>query len=314
MPNVLKEQFSGKNLKKMFFALCGVAVYCAGTNLFMVPQHLYNGGLVGLAQAIRDILVRVGMLPESVEIAGVLSFILNIPLLILAFKSINKPYFFKTLICIAVQSLLLQLIPIPGQVHPIWHINLPSFVTDRWTACLIGGILSGFGAGVTLRYGGSGGGCDILGMYFVKTKPSFSVGKVTILFSAIIYIACLCLNGLDGIDIVIYSFIYSVIYSLAVDKAHLQNINTEARILSKASPEVMDAMEAEIMSELVRGVTVIHGEGAYTKEETTMLLVVVSKYEMPYLIKIARKYDPNAFIISKDDVVVSGNFKRHLHV
>ncbi len=306
--NEIKEQFTRKNLQKLFFALCGVAIYCAGTNLFMVPLQLYNGGLVGLAQVIRDILVEVGLISAGVELSGILSFVLNIPLLILAFVSIGRAYFFKTIVCLIVQSVLLQVIPVPSA----------PLVPDYLTACLLGGILAGFGAGICMRFGGSGGGCDVLGMYFVKTRPSFSVGKVTIFFNVIIYVACLIMYGRHDMklafEIVIYSFIYAVIYSLTIDKAHLQNINTEARVLSKASPEVMDAMQKEIMQELVRGVTVIHGEGAYTKEETTMLLVVVTKYEMPYLIKIARKYDPNAFIISKDDVVVSGNFKRHLHV
>jgi len=285
-----------KQVLRMIGALIGVTLYCLGTNLIVVPLNFYNGGLIGVSQVLRTLIERYTDISFSFDIAGVLAYIINIPLFILAYVKISKTLFVKTLLCMSYQTILLTFVKPPAE--PI--------ISDPLTACLVAGIVTGFGVGLTLRCGGSGGGTDLLGMYFVKHKPGYSVGRVATVINAFIYIACALMYDLN---IVIYSFIYAVISSFAVDKAHYQNINTEVMILTKTYD---DRIQKDIMHEMIRGVTIINGEGAYTGNPTRVLLVIISKYEISQLKRIVYKYDPSAFIITKENVDVSGNFLKHL--
>lgn len=296
MKDTKKIESIKKETFRIFGALLGVTLYCLGTNLIVVPLNFYNGGLVGVSQVLRTLIERYTGMQFSFDIAGVLSYILNLPLFVLAYLRISKSFCFKTLLCMTYQTLLLTFVKAPAE--PI--------ITDPLTACLIAGILTGFGVGLELRCGASGGGTDLLGMYFVKYKPGYSVGKVTIIINAFIYVACALMYNLN---IVIYSFIYAVISSFAVDKYHYQNINTEVMILTKTYD---DRIQKDIMEKMVRGVTILNGEGAYTGDPTRVLLVIISKYEITQLKKIVFEYDPNAFVITKDNIDVTGNFLKHL--
>ena len=145
-------------------AVLGMLLFAAGVNLFIVPAGLYNGGVMGISQIIRTLLVR--YLPVhfgSTDIAGIINLILNIPLFILAYVSIGKNFFMRTLVCVLSQTLFLSILPIP---------NIP-IVTNVLTASIIGGIMAGTGIGLALRFGGSSGGMDIAGMYFTKKYKVF---------------------------------------------------------------------------------------------------------------------------------------------
>jgi uncharacterized membrane-anchored protein YitT (DUF2179 family) len=94
---------------------------------------------------------------------------------------------------------------------------------------------------------------------------------------------------------------------MAIDKVHIQNINTSVMIFTK-KPGVAEA----IMSQTGRGVTDWDGEGAYTKEESKILLVMINKYEVPQIKHIVKEIDPNAFMIFTEGCSVEGNFEKRL--
>ena len=149
-------------------ATVGMLLFAMGINLFIVPADLYNGGLLGISQILRTLLVRyLHWFSGTTDIAGVINLLLNVPLFILAYISISKSFFARTLICVVSQTVFLSFIPIP--TTPI--------VSDCLTASIIGGIMAGSGIGIALRSGGSSGGMDIVGMYFTKKYKDFSVGK-----------------------------------------------------------------------------------------------------------------------------------------
>ncbi|MBM6861875.1 YitT family protein, partial [Clostridium saudiense] len=174
---------------------------------------LYNGGVVGISQIIRTLIGNYISIPNNFDISGIINFLLNIPLLFIAYKSISKKFFIRTVVSIVFQTIFFSIISIP--VVPI--------IEDRLTACLIGGIITGAGIGITLKAGGSGGGIDILGVYFTKKYSEFSVGKLGMVINAIIYGVCAILFELPT---AIYSIIYTTFFGLIVDKIHYQNINT----------------------------------------------------------------------------------------
>lgn len=277
-------------LKEYGIIFIGSFLFCAGLNWFIVPLGLYNGGTVGISQIIRSVL----QLNTSFDIAGILNFILNIPLLFLAYFHFGRSLFLKTFFSIVTQTILFTFIPIPTQ--PI--------IQEYAVSCLMGGILAGTGVGITLKAGGSGGGLDILGLYFTQKFKDFGVGRFTLIINGIIYCACALLFELP---VAIYSVLYAMVYSLAIDKTHLQNINTSVMIFTKKK----DVYEV-ILKELNRGVTYWKGTGGYTDTDTYVIYTVVSKYEVRTLQQKLNEKDPDAFVIVTEQDQILGNYEVRL--
>lgn len=277
-------------IKNYGIILIGSFLFCAGLNWFIVPLGLYNGGTVGISQIIRTLLdINIGF-----DIAGILNFMLNIPLLMLAFVHFGRALFFKTFFSIITQTIIFTYLPIPTQ--PI--------IEEYAVSCLMGGILAGAGVGITLRAGGSGGGLDILGLYLTKKSKDFSVGRFALIINAIIYSVCAILFELP---VAIYSILYSMVYSMAIDKTHLQNINTSVMIFTKNK-----IICETILHELNRGVTYWKGVGGYTEVDTYVFYSVLSKYEVRILQENLKIQDPDAFVVVTEQDQVLGNFEIRL--
>ena len=131
--------------KQYLMVVAGSALFAASVNLLIVPLSLYSAGIVGIAQILRTLLVPLMPFAAGFDVAGIINLLLNIPLFLLAFRSISRGFFWKTVISIIVQTAVMSLVPIPQE--PI--------LGDVLASCLIGGILSGLGVGLTLRSSGS---------------------------------------------------------------------------------------------------------------------------------------------------------------
>ena len=144
---------------RLVLAVLGELIAAAALNLFIVPLSLYTGGLLGFCQLVRTLLQDfLGVSFGAYDIAGVLYFLLNIPLLMIGYRNLGRGLAVRTIICTVSYSVFYSIIPIPTQ--PI--------VDDYLTACLLGGILTGIGSGIVLTCGGSGGGLDVLGLQLRK--------------------------------------------------------------------------------------------------------------------------------------------------
>lgn len=282
---------------RLLGSIGGVLLYAIGVNLFIVPQGLYTGGLMGICQVIRTVLIEYMGLPfHGFDIAGLIYYVANIPLFIIAIRLLGRIFFAKTVICVTAMSFFLSVVYIP---------SLP-IMDDKLASCLIGGILCGAGIGLCLKMGSSDGGTDILGVLLIRWKKDFSVGKVTFAVNIVLYSVCLFLFD---VETVIYSLIFASVSSFAVDKVYSQNINVEVNVITKNS---CVEMEKEIFTKLERGITKWKALGAYTEKNAEVLYMVISKYEIGRLKYIIRKYDPNAFIVINEGVSVSGNFLKKL--
>lgn len=280
--------------KQYFLILLGTFIFCFGTNLFIVPINLYNGGVVGISQLIRTVLIDYLGFNKNIEIAGIINLLLNIPLLIIAFAKISKNFFIKTLFSIIFQTVFFTLIPIPKT--PV--------LEDVLAGCVIGGVISGLGIGIILRASGCGGGIDILGFYFSSIYKNFSIGKLSIIINAILYAIC---AFMFNVETAIYSVIYIIAFSFIIDKTHLQNINTMVIVFTKNKD-----VPQKILYEMGRGVTSWNGNGAYTKEDTLIFITVISKYEVNQIKEIIYEKDEKAFIIFSEGNAVLGNFEKRL--
>ena len=278
-------------------AVVGELIAAAALNLFIVPLHLYTGGAMGVCQLIRTLLqTHMGLDFGPYDIAGILYFLANIPILLIGYKDLGRGLVVKTIICPVSYSLFYSIIPIPPA--PI--------VDDYLTACLLGGILTGIGSGIVLTCGCSSGGLDVIGLCLSKRGSSFTVGKFSLTFNVFLYTACLILFSPE---VAIYSVIYNFFTSMVLDRMHQQNVNVMAMIFTHADEHILGQF---IIDNLGRGVTYWNGTGAYTGKGVHVLCVSLSKYEIEELLHAVRTIDPQAFLTVQEGVRIYGNFRKKL--
>ena len=280
---------------RLVVAVIGELIAAAALNLFIVPLNLYTGGLMGVCQLLRTLAADyLGMNFGAYDVAGILYFLLNIPILLLAYKNLGRAFVAKTLICTVAFSLFYSLIPSPSV--PI--------VDDYLTACLLGGILAGVGGGLVLTCGASGGGLDIVGLYLSKRGSQFTVGKFSLSFNAVLYTACLFLFSPE---VAIYSVIYNFFTAMVLDRMHQQNVSVQALIFTKGDEGTLARF---IIENLGRSVTYWEGVGAYTGEDVHVLCVCLSKFEIEELVHAVHSIDPHAFVTAQEGTRIYGNFQR----
>ncbi len=272
----------------------GVILYSASMNLFIIPANTYSGGLMGLCQLIKVFLSNTFQINfGSFDFTGIVYYIINIPIGIWSYKSIGKKFFAKTIFSATALSFFMSIIPVP---------STPILGEDVLASCIIGGIINGIGTGLTLTYGSSMGGLDIIGIILTAKKKASSIGSLYLVVNAIIY--CICFFAFDA-KTVIYSIILAAIASFSIDKVHTQNINVEVKVITKNRSK---ELQTEIMNALYRGVTRLECKGAYTEDDEYIFYILMSKYEVSKLREIVHRYDPNAFVVTNENVSVYGNF------
>ncbi len=293
--NKYKEELLQES-KKIGLAIIGTLLYAIGLNLFIVPMGIYTGGVMGIAQVVRTILISVFHLEfANFDIAGVIYYLINVPIFIIAFTKIGRRFFVKTIICVTTMTIFLSVIPVVA--------ILPN---DILAASLIGGIVSGYGLGLVLKMGASSGGMDVVGILMIKSKWNLSVGKANLIVNIILYAVYLFVFD---VPTVIYSLIFAAVHASAIDRGHAQNINVEATIITKKN---CPQLEQEIFGKLGRGITRWQSTGAYTEQNSQVLYVMISKYEEHELRHIIAEYDPEAFIVFNEGVSVFGHFLKKL--
>ena len=282
---------------RMLACILGELIAAFSLNYFIVPLGLYSGGSMGVCQLIRTLLqIWGGLSFGDYDIAGILYFLSNIPILLYARGILGRKFVLKTVVCTMAFSLFYSVIPAPSTM----------VVNDTLTACLLGGILTGVGSGLVLTCGGSGGGLDVIGLCLSKKGSRFTVGRFSMTFNAFLYALCLILFTPET---AIYSVIYNFASAMVVDKAHQQNISVQALIFTRAGERELGRV---IMDELGRGVTWWEGVGAYTVENVHVLCICLSKYEIEELFHTVHEMDPHAFITLQEGVRIDGNCQKKL--
>lgn len=297
--NIEKKNF---NIIKSFnwgwfkFSKCilGIFISSLAINLFIVPNNLYTGGILGLSQLLRTMIN--SFFHIGFDISSIIYYLINIPLFLIAYRKISKTFFIRTLFAVTINSLFLMIIPIPSK----------PLIQDLLGNVLIGGILGGIGIGMALSTGSSTGGTDIIGLIFTGKSNKFTVGSIGLIFNIVVYGVC---GLLYGINIMIYSILCSIFESIMIDKNYTQNICSEAFIFTKENPEKMIQF---INFELKRGATYWEAIGGYTNTKTYIVYAVLSKYERMRLERHMKEFDKNAFMVGDDGVEIKGYFNKYL--
>ena len=291
----LQDAFKWKPIS-LLMVLIGIGVFSCAVNLFVVPNHLYSGGILGLSQLLRSLIQMIFNLDTKFDFSFLIYYLLNLPLFILAYKRISRTFFYRTLLCVTIQSIFMALIPIPSK----------PLVDDTLTCVIIGGILDGFGMGIILSAGASSGGTDIIGLAVSAKHSGASVGKIGLGINVIIYAIS---GALWGLPIMIYSIVLSAIGNVTLDQTHLQNISSYATIFTKVHPKELIHF---INTELQRDATYVKAVGGYTETPTYITYVALSKYELERLTRHLKDFDEKAFLIKQNGIGVKGEFLKHL--
>ncbi len=273
-------------------AIIGSLLFCVAINYFVVPNHLYTGGILGLSQLIRSIVMDVFKIKTSFDFSGIIYYFINIPLFIVAYKSVSKTFFFRTLFAVSIQAIMLSILP------------NKLIIDDTLTNVLVGGLLGGIGVGLILSSGASTGGTDIIGIALSKRDNNFSVGKLGLAINLFIYIIA---GIMYGLPIMIYSILYSSVDSLMVDKLHEQNICSTAFIFCKENPKEINDF---IKNELNRDFTYWHAKGGYDDSRTYIIYTALTKYELIKLERNMKKFNIRTFMIKSEGISIKGEFTK----
>ena len=287
----IKELLNWK-LEDIIKMIIGTLMFCTAINVFVVPNNLYTGGVLGISQLIRSVITSIFKIEIDFDISGLIYYIINIPLFIVAYKNLSKPFFYRTLLVITIQTILLSIIP------------TQSIVKDTLTNILVGGLLGGAGLGIILSCGASTGGSDIIGLIIAKKNNELSVGKLGLIINLFVY----SITGLlYGLETMIYSVIYSFIDSLTIDKMHEQNICSTAFIFCKTNPKEINDY---IKNELGRDFTYWDAKGGYDDSRTYIIYTALTKYELIKLERKIKESDFNAFMIKSEGIGIKGEFEK----
>ena len=279
-------------LEDVVKVLIGSLLFCYSVNVFIVPNNLYTGGVLGIAQLIRSVFIDVLKFNITYDFSGILYYLINVPLFFIAYKYISKTFVARTIFAVTVQSLLLSIIP----TKPL--------LDDMIVNILVGGILGGAGIGIVLSSGGSTGGSDIIGLAIAKKHNDLSVGKLGIILNVFIY----TITGIMyGVEIMIYSIIYCVFESITIDRMHDQNICSTAFIFCKKNPKKINEF---IKKDLNRDFTYWDAKGGYDDSRTYIIYTALTKYELLRLERYMKTYDDHAFMVKSEGVGIKGEFEK----
>ncbi len=298
----IKENDTGsKAVKKEIYTfpviLAGAVIYAFGMNCFLRPLNLYSGGMMGFAQLIQEFLKRSGIEFDRFNVSGVIYYLMNVPGIIIALKKMRRRFIVKTFFAVTSITVLLSVIPIPQT----------AILDDRITNAIIAGLICGTGIGIILRGGACDGGMNVVGMLLIARKGKGSVGNIGLITNVVLYSIMLFI--FDPAT-VIYSLIYSVFNSIAVDRIHTQNIASQVIVFTKLK-NTKD-MQVDVMGKLNRGMTEISASGLFTGDSVRIFIIFVSKYEVNRLKRIIKSYDEDSFIVETPVTRIDGNFDKKL--
>ncbi|MDF2722799.1 MAG: hypothetical protein K0Q59_2474 [Paenibacillus sp.] len=260
-------------------AIGGILI-AAGFNCFLIPHQLVSGGLSGISMMIGY------FTGWSIPL---LYFLINLPVLIWGWI-VNGRRFVALSVC----SVLLT----------TWFMGLmpvESFSTDPIIGAVFGGVLIGFGAGLSLKVGGSTGGFDIIGSILTR-RYDFPLGMLLFILNGFVV---LVLGILLGWDAALRSMLSIFIAGKVVDTIHIRHLKITAFIVTGRKAEMIQKLIA-----LPRGVTLIKTEGAYSASSHDMLMTVTTRYELAELRKIIKETDPRAFVNIVETAEVIGEFRK----
>ena len=272
-----------KELRPVNFLLLTVAgaVNAFGVSMFLFPVKLYDSGISGLSMLLDQVT------PPGLTLS-IFLILLNFPIFLFGLKRQGLPFTVYSLYAIGVYSLGSYLIQ---YVLPV-DVNFvsPLAGTDLLLCAVFGGVISGIGSGLTIRFGGAIDGVDVLSVIFAK-NIGISIGTFVMIFNTLLYIVC---------GIVIHSWIlplYSIVTYFVGSKTVdflVEGFDRSmcAMIVTTKAKQISAALNEQFKA----GGTIVNATGGYSKNEKQIIYFIVNHFQINRLKKLVTDIDKNAFI------------------
>ncbi|EOH92866.1 YitT family protein [Enterococcus haemoperoxidus ATCC BAA-382] len=255
-------------------------------NFFYQPGNIYSSGITGLAQILTTLSTKVVGFKVPVSIT---LYALNIPLFFVAWLKIGKKFTIFTFLTVTLTSIFMQIVP------------QTSLSNDPIICAIFGGAVMGSGIGFALKNGLSSGGLDIFSIT-IRKKTGRSVGSISMYFNGLIIFVA---GYLFGWQYMFYSALSIFVSGKVTDAVYTKQKKMQVMIITKNPDAVIDGIQQKMR----RGITIIHeAEGAYRHDKQTLLLTVVTRFELPSLEAAMKESDPSAFVSISDNVKILGRF------
>lgn len=261
-----------KILKKIIMVLIGTFIYSAGVGLFLDPNGLAPGGVVGISVIVSHIFGGA---------TGTWYFLFNIPIVLLGWWQFGGRFIIWSFLSVLFNSLFTNLFSV-----------FPAVTNEHLLAALAGSILTGVGIGIVLRSGATTGGTDIIIKVLRRKYPAIKT-------STFFMVVDVCIVAAAGIlfrdfNIAMYAFIAVVVAGRVMD--YVLYGKDEATLVFIISDKA-DSVLARILEEISAGATILTGRGAYSQNEKNIIMCVVKKRTTPDLEDIVKEEDSHAFMI-----------------
>lgn len=273
-----------KILGKYVMLFLGAFVASVGLEIFLVPNEIIDGGVVGLS-------IMAGAI-TGIDYGNFLV-LFNLPFLYFGYKHIGKDFTIATAVAIVFLAIWTD-----------YFVPVPQLTDDLFLAAIFGGIIDGIGVGMIMRAGGSLDGTEIVAIIADK-KSAFSVGEIVMFINLFIFTAA---GFLFDWEQAMYSVVAYFVISKTIDVV-LKGLDDSysAMIVTSAPDEIGKAL----MEEMGRGITILYGQGGYRKEDKKIICVVVTRLEIERVKSIVLDYDESAFVtFNLVNDVVGGRFKK----
>ncbi len=258
----------------LIFTFIGAFLAAFAIDVFLIPNRLIDGGIVGVAMIFGNILGK-HLIPLFVVL-------FNLPFLFLAYRSIGKVFVLHMVIANILFAGCLAMI------QTFWPIQFTG--GDALEVVVIGGAILGIGIGLVIRYGGCLDGTEILGI-IINKKFGFTVGQVVLACNILIF-------GMAGIvfqdwhppilSLITYIVVIKIMDAVIVGLDETKSV----LIISDKSKAIADA----IVHELGLGLTIMYGRGGFSGDEREILYVIAERLQLAELKDIIHREDPAAFI------------------
>lgn len=278
----LKKELRWQNF--IFLTIAGI-INAFGVTMFLQPVKLYDSGVSGTAMLLAQVT------PEWMSLS-VFLLVLNIPLFLFGYKKQGLGFTINAVYAVMIYSLTAFLIT---DVLPVdVSMASPLAESDLLLCAIFGGLISGMGSGLTIRFGGAMDGMEVVAVTFAK-KLGLSVDTLMMFYNVILYIVC---------GIIINSWILPL-YSIVAYAVALKTVDyiVEGIDHSKAATIITnnaDEVSAVLSGTFACGVTMLPAKGYYSGLDKTMLYVIVNRFQIPKLRDLVHEYDPTAYISITD--------------
>lgn len=271
-------------------------IFALAWESFMIPNGMSAGGMMGLCTVIQY--ATGGAVPAQYSYVAI-----NAILIIVAIMAMGIGFGFKTIWCIAVSSLAMDLVARFPALHAIPGSFF--FMEERLLIPVVAGVFEAVGLGLVLRYGGSTGGTDIIAVMVNKYWP-VSLSTVFLVSDVVICALLLFLPEKTFSDMC-YGLTEVVIFSMVVDLVvGGKRTSYQLLVFSDRYEQIAD----HIIYNMDRGVTLLKAQGWYTKSDKNVLLILINQAQMPEISRVIKEIDPRAFMsISPTRNVYGEGFK-----